>query len=131
MKKVFIRSFGCQMNVRDSEVVAGLLKKEGYEITDAKDNADMVIFNTCSVRQHAEDRVWSEIGTFNGRRRPLIGVIGCMARNYQEQIFKRAPQVDFAVGPSDIHKRIHSGPYGTAGKEHIIDKDDYFSLDIE
>ncbi|MFH1198916.1 MAG: tRNA (N6-isopentenyl adenosine(37)-C2)-methylthiotransferase MiaB [Candidatus Omnitrophota bacterium] len=97
------------MNVRDSEVVVGLLKGAGYKITDDHKAADIVIFNTCSVRQHAEDKVWSEIGRFkkspvSGLRSPLIGVIGCMAQNYKEAIFERAPDVDFVVGPTDIDK---------------------------
>ncbi|MDP2938123.1 MAG: tRNA (N6-isopentenyl adenosine(37)-C2)-methylthiotransferase MiaB [Candidatus Omnitrophota bacterium] len=109
--KVFIRTFGCQMNVRDSEVISGLLGKEGYKIIDELDKADIILFNTCSVRQHAEDKVWSEIGRFKRIKGqspsgtvPLIGVIGCMAQNYKEKIFERAPNVNFAVGPQDLHK---------------------------
>ncbi len=113
--KVFIRTFGCQMNVRDSEVVAGILQKAGYGLAQELEQADIIIFNTCSVRQHAEDKVWSEIGriskhySLNAKRstkksKPLIGVIGCMAQNYQDQIFERSPEVDFVVGPTDIDK---------------------------
>ncbi len=117
MRKVYIRTFGCQMNVRDSEVICGLLRTMNYELTTNPDNADVVIFNTCSVRQHAEDKVWSEIGRYKKGQSlknnpasdlsgtvPIIGLIGCMAQNYKEKIFERAPQVDFIVGPSDIHK---------------------------
>jgi len=115
MKKVFIKTFGCQMNVRDSEVIAGLLIKEGYCLADSPEKADIVLFNTCSVRQHAEDKVWSEIGRYknkgpslslgtNHARKKTIGVIGCMAQSYKEKIFERAPLVDFVVGPSDIHQ---------------------------
>jgi len=114
-KKVFIKNFGCQMNVRDSEVVSGLLQKQGYKIAKGPEKADILIINTCSVRQHAEDKVWSEIGrykkegasrlrTANRAKNKIIGLIGCMAQNYQESIFERSAQVDFAVGPSDINK---------------------------
>ena len=123
-KKVFIRTFGCQMNVRDSEVICGLLRVRGYELIAEPKQAEVIILNTCSVRQHAEDKVWSEIGRFGkdktqGRLAfkkyfkdvprkadmfPIIGVVGCMAQNYQEKVFERAPQVDFVVGPSDIYK---------------------------
>ncbi|MCM8795234.1 MAG: tRNA (N6-isopentenyl adenosine(37)-C2)-methylthiotransferase MiaB [Candidatus Omnitrophica bacterium] len=108
-KKVFIQTFGCQMNVRDTEVICGLLEKAGYQMTEELNHADIILFNTCSVRQHAEDKVWSQLGEirkkFSCRKRiPLLGVIGCMAQNYKEEIFKRAPNVDFVVGPSDIHK---------------------------
>ncbi|MFA5363169.1 MAG: MiaB/RimO family radical SAM methylthiotransferase, partial [Candidatus Omnitrophota bacterium] len=115
-KKVFIRTLGCQMNVRDAEVIGGLLKKEGFKIVESSDTADVVILVTCSVRQHAEDKVWSEVGRIakfwsrgkkgNAKRgtRPVIGVVGCMAQNYKEAIFERAPEVDFVAGPSDIDK---------------------------
>ena len=104
-RSVYIATYGCQMNVRDSEVIAGILQKSGYKIIDSADSADIVIFNTCSVRQHAEDRVWSELGTFKEKAaRPLVGIAGCMAQNYKEKIFERSPAVDFVVGPSDIDK---------------------------
>lgn len=99
------------MNVRDSEVICGLLKSEGYKLTANHKDADIVILNTCSVRQHAEDKVWSEVGRFKKKSQshkvtklPVIGIVGCMAQNYKEAIFDRAPNVDFVVGPSDIHK---------------------------
>lgn len=102
MKKVFIKTLGCQMNVRDSEVICGLLRAKGYELKTEPEESDIIIFNTCSVRQHAEDKVWSEIGRFkNGK---IIGLVGCMAKNYQDKVFERAPNVDFVVGPSDIDK---------------------------
>jgi len=114
-KKVYLKYWGCQMNVRDSEVICGFLKKEGYKFTDEPKDADVILFNTCSVRQHAEDKVWSEIGRYKARgpslslrtnhaRKKIIGVIGCMAQEYKDEIFRRAPQVDFVVGPSDIAK---------------------------
>ena len=111
--RVLLRTFGCQMNVRDSEVICGLLKKEGYKLTDESREADIVLFNTCSVRQHAEDKVWSEIGRITKQPKrgqssagavPLVGLVGCMAQNYKEKIFQRSPQVDFVVGPLDIEK---------------------------
>jgi tRNA-2-methylthio-N6-dimethylallyladenosine synthase len=112
-KKIYIRTFGCQMNDRDSEVIAGLLTKAGYKLVDDEQAADVVIFNTCSVRQHAEDKVWSEVGKLAKQAKrgqfplgtvPIIGLAGCMAQNYKEKIFKRAPAVDFVAGPSDIAK---------------------------
>lgn len=105
------------MNVRDSEVIAGLLIKQGYQIAADETDADILIYNTCSVRQHAEDKVWSGLGRYKKlsvvsrqlsdkklRTKPIIGIVGCMAQNYKEKIFERAPQVDFVVGPSDIGK---------------------------
>jgi tRNA-2-methylthio-N6-dimethylallyladenosine synthase len=97
------------MNVRDSEVICGLLQKEGYRIIQDSRKAGIIILNTCSVRQHAEDKVWSEMGRFKKGQShagtvPIIGVVGCMAQNYKEKIFERAPNVSFVVGPSDIYK---------------------------
>jgi len=90
------------MNVRDSEVISGLLLKQGFKLAEKPDDAEVIILNTCSVRQHAEDVVWSELGVHkNGK---IIGLVGCMAQNYKEQIFQRAPNVDFVAGPSDIAK---------------------------
>ena len=112
-KKVFIRTFGCQMNVRDSEVLCGLLSQKGFSLIKEPEEADIIIFNTCSVRQHAEDRVFSLVGEYKKRRNkgkacskkaPIVGVIGCMAKNYQESIFDKSPDVDFVVGPGDIAK---------------------------
>lgn len=105
------------MNVRDSEVLCGLLNQAGFSLSDRPEKADIIIFNTCSVREHAEERVFSLIGEYKKKKNlgdsprktgtvpnVVIGVIGCMAKNYQEKIFDRAPDVDFAVGPSDIAK---------------------------
>jgi tRNA-2-methylthio-N6-dimethylallyladenosine synthase len=97
-----IKTYGCQMNMRDSEVICGLLLKAGYKITDDPAKADIIILNTCSVRQHAEDKVWSEAGRFKSGK--IIGVVGCMARNYEQRIFERSPNVSFVVGPADIAK---------------------------
>jgi tRNA-2-methylthio-N6-dimethylallyladenosine synthase len=117
--KVYLRTFGCQMNVRDSEVICGILKEEGYELTGDAQDANVILFNTCSVRQHAEDKVWSEVGRISkvkgqspkrnkqsnlSGRVPIIGIVGCMAQAHKEKIFERAPEVDFVVGPQDLHK---------------------------
>jgi len=90
------------MNVRDSEVISGLLRKAGFRISDDGAKADIVIFNTCSVRQHAEDRVWSLIGSYKGSK--IIGLVGCMAQNYKERAFERDANISFVVGPQDIGK---------------------------
>jgi tRNA-2-methylthio-N6-dimethylallyladenosine synthase len=104
-KKVFLRSFGCQMNVRDSEVVKGLLAVEGYYLVEEVEGADVVLFNTCSVREHAEQRVWSAVGLLSRKKnRPLIGIIGCMAQNYKEGVYEHAPAVDIVCGPSEIDR---------------------------
>ena len=100
--KVYLKSFGCQMNMRDSEVICGLLKNAGYKVCASDKDADIIIFNTCSVRQHAEDRIWSLIGSYKGSK--IIGLVGCMAQNYKERAFQRDNSIGFVVGPQDIEK---------------------------
>jgi len=111
--KVFLKTYGCQMNERDSEALTGLLQEAGFIISDSPDDADVVLFNTCSVREHAEERIWSNLGQLkkkgpslslriNHANKKIIGVIGCMAQNYKDEIFKRAPIVDLVVGPNDL-----------------------------
>src|SRR5437016_6051377 len=96
-KKVYIETVGCQMNVLDSELVIGALRKQGYELTDSTTDADVLLFNTCSVREHAEDKIYSSLGRVRHikRKNPdaVIGVLGCMAQKDQELIRKRAPHV--------------------------------------
>ncbi|MFH1440783.1 MAG: tRNA (N6-isopentenyl adenosine(37)-C2)-methylthiotransferase MiaB [Candidatus Omnitrophota bacterium] len=125
MPKVYIKTFGCQMNTRDAEVIAGILQQAGFGAADSAELADVVIFVTCSVRQHAEDKVWSEIGRICKRRtshtkikniagsrkagkdegrKTIIGLVGCMAQEHREKAFERSPDVDFVVGPQDIGK---------------------------
>src|SRR2546421_9460322 len=105
-KKLYIETVGCQMNVLDSELVVGRLRQEGYELTDDIDQADAILYNTCSVRQHAEDKIYSALGRIKRlkERKPgvTIGVLGCMAQKDQESIFRRAPHVDIVVGPGQL-----------------------------
>ncbi len=106
-KKVYIRTLGCQMNERDSELIAGMLMEKGYEIAVDPEKADIVLFNTCSVRQHAEDRVIGNIQKLSSRKKKdadlKIGVLGCMAQRHGEMLFKEYPQVDIVIGPSNIY----------------------------
>ncbi len=105
-KKLYIETVGCQMNVLDSELVAARLRSQGYELTSDIEAADAILYNTCSVRQHAEDKIYSALGRIKHlkRRKPEleIGVLGCMAQKDQEQILKRAPYVDIVVGPGQL-----------------------------
>src|SRR6478752_7372006 len=106
--KLYIETVGCQMNELDSELVVASLRKDGYELTASPHDADTILFNTCSVRQHAEDKVYSALGRLKNAKREhphkVIGVLGCMAQNHQGIIFKRAPYVDLIVGPGQLHQ---------------------------
>ena len=103
---VFMETFGCQMNVLDSEMMVGRLVKLGYRSVGTADEADVVLFNTCSVRQHAEDKVWSRLGQLvrwkRSRAGRVLGVVGCMAQREKDHIFDRAPHVDVVCGPAEI-----------------------------
>src|SRR5580692_3612495 len=87
-KKLYIETVGCQMNVLDSELVVGTLRRQGYELVHRPTDADLIFFNTCSVRQHAEDKIYSALGRLryhkNTRPDAIIGVLGCMAQKDQE-----------------------------------------------
>ena len=101
-KKLKLLTYGCQMNVADSERMAGLLKQIGYTLTDDADAADLILINTCCVRATAEDKVFGQIGRFKAlkRQKPalILGVAGCMAQKEGANLIKRAPHVDFVLG---------------------------------
>jgi tRNA-2-methylthio-N6-dimethylallyladenosine synthase len=105
-RKVYIETVGCQMNVLDSELVVAQLRRQGYELTDDIRQADTILYNTCSVRQHAEDKIYSALGRIKRlkERNPdlAIGVLGCMAQKDQNLVLKRAPHVDLVVGPGQL-----------------------------
>ncbi|MBD83801.1 MAG: tRNA (N6-isopentenyl adenosine(37)-C2)-methylthiotransferase MiaB [Acidiferrobacteraceae bacterium] len=105
-KKVFIKSYGCQMNVYDSARMGDVLAREGYIATDAPSNADLVILNTCHIREKAAEKVYSELGRLRSLKESgmLIAVAGCVAQAEGEEIMRRAPYVDFVVGPQNYHQ---------------------------
>jgi len=107
-KRLYIETVGCQMNMLDSELVVASLRHEGYELVATPDLADTILYNTCSVRQHAEDKIYSALGRIKDLKRQhpekIIGVLGCMAQKDQRRIIKRAPQVDLVVGPGQLHQ---------------------------
>ncbi len=104
--RVCIKTYGCQMNVYDSAIMAGLLLDKGYEITEDMNEADVVLLNTCSIRQKAEDKVYSQLGVLKKlkKERPslILGVGGCMAQREREKIFRRSPSVDLILGTHQI-----------------------------
>ncbi|WP_194711656.1 tRNA (N6-isopentenyl adenosine(37)-C2)-methylthiotransferase MiaB [Noviherbaspirillum soli] len=108
-KKVFIKTFGCQMNEYDSDKMADVLNAaDGYVKTDTPDDADIILFNTCSVREKAQEKVFSDLGRVRELKRAnpdlVIGVGGCVASQEGEAIIKRAPYVDLVFGPQTLHR---------------------------
>ena len=106
-KSVYLQTYGCQMNERDSEEVLGMLTAQGYAIADQPEAADVILLNTCSVREHAEERAYGKMGELSvlKKERPelVLGIIGCMAKLHQQAIFKRLPQVDIVAGPAELY----------------------------
>src|SRR6202167_2310781 len=111
-RKLFVRSFGCQMNVYDSQRMADTLAPEGYVETASADDADLIILNTCHIREKAAEKVYSELGRVRrlkeaagaDGRRVIIAVAGCVAQAEGEEILRRAPAVDLVVGPQSYHR---------------------------
>lgn len=107
MKKYYIKTFGCQMNVYDSQRIAAILKSLSYAEASSLRNADLVILNTCHIREKAAEKVFSDLGRIELVRQEraaegldtVIGVVGCVVQAEDDQIAKRAPYVDFAAGP--------------------------------
>jgi tRNA-2-methylthio-N6-dimethylallyladenosine synthase len=107
-KKLYIQTFGCQMNVQDAEKMAALLEPSGYETTDDPGRADLILVNTCSIREKAAQKIYSQLGRFRalkeGNPRLRIGVGGCLAQQWGERFFRRAPYVDLVFGTHQIHR---------------------------
>jgi tRNA-2-methylthio-N6-dimethylallyladenosine synthase len=107
-KKLYIKTYGCQMNVYDSERMAELMGEQGYEATQTPDDADMILLNTCHIREKAAEKVYSELGRYKGLKAAKpdlkIGVTGCVAQAEGQEIMRRQPMVDLVVGPQSYHR---------------------------
>jgi tRNA-2-methylthio-N6-dimethylallyladenosine synthase len=102
-KKLYIETYGCQMNFADSEVVVSILNDSGYKLTDTINNAELILINTCSIRENAEQRVWGRLDFIKNlkKKKPeiVVGVIGCMAERLKEKLLETEKLVDIVVGP--------------------------------
>ena len=108
MNRVYLKTYGCQMNERDSEAVAAMLRNRGYAIVDAEASADIVLLNTCSVRDQAEQKAIGKAGYLAARRRKdpnfILGVMGCMAQNRGVELLDRLPDLDLLIGTQKFHQ---------------------------
>lgn len=136
-KKFFIETFGCQMNVHDSEKVAGVLLARGYRPAHDREEADVIFYNTCSIREKAAQKVFSHLGQVVKSRRknpPVIGVLGCVAQQEAERIFERAPQVSLVCGSAsyprlpELLERLEAGNRRVTGLS--LDTDECFETEI-
>ncbi|MEC7352915.1 MAG: MiaB/RimO family radical SAM methylthiotransferase [Planctomycetota bacterium] len=107
-RSVYLETFGCQMNELDSELVKGQLESLGYRLVDRDAGADVVLYNTCSVREQAENKAWSRIGVISNRKRAgeeiILGVLGCMAERDGHDLLRRHPEVDLMCGPGELDR---------------------------
>src|SRR5690348_5240411 len=126
--KFHIQTWGCQMNDHDGERLGGLLAAQGFEAVASSDEADVVLLNTCSIREKAVHKVYSELGRLRaekGKRPLLIGVTGCLAQQEQAALFKRAPQIDFVLGTMALKQLPSLVEQALAGKKRLIDTGEY------
>src|SRR5439155_12670776 len=127
-KRVYIETYGCQMNVADTEVVLSVLNKAGYTPTAKLEEADLAFMNTCAIRENAEDKVWKRLNHWRGirKRKPemVMGVLGCMAEHLRKDLLTSADNtIDLVVGPDEYRKlpqlidsTVSSGDQGIAVK---------------
>lgn len=108
MNRVYLKTYGCQMNERDSEAVAAMLRARGYSIVASEQEADVVLLNTCAVRDQAEQKAIGKTGYLAARKRKepnfLIGVMGCMAQNHGDDLLKKLPDLDLLIGTQKFHR---------------------------
>jgi len=133
-KKFYIETYGCQMNFADSEVVASILGESGFEKTDNINLADLILVNTCSIRDNAEQRVWGRLDLFRSikRKRPslIIGVLGCMAERLKEQLLESDKKVDLVVGPDayrDLPSLVNAAGEGHKGVNVLLSREETYA----
>lgn len=126
MKKVYLETYGCQMNVSDSERVATQLAAKGYEITTDEDAADVVLINTCSVREKAEQKLYGRVGRIRKARgdSQMIGVLGCVAQLEGETLFSKSPGVDFVIGTKAVGRVAEAIEKVSRGVDGYVDLED-------
>lgn len=122
MKRVYLETYGCQMNVADSELMLGVLGRAGYLPTDQPEGADVLLVNTCAVRDHAEQRVIGRMGELQRHKRPgtVLGVVGCMAQRLGPVLLERVPKVDLVVGP-DAYRNLPELIRHAGGGDRVSD----------
>src|SRR5262245_25624884 len=131
----FLETFGCQMNDHDSEKVAGVLLERGYRQVETPESAGLILYNTCSIREKAAQKVFSRLGEYREKgAEKIIGVLGCVAQQEGEDIFKRAPSVSLVCGSASYRKlpeliaQLESGNARVTGLD--LDTDETFETEV-
>ena len=132
-KKFYIETYGCQMNVADSEVVSSIMAESGYGRTEKMGEADLILVNTCSIRENAEQRVWGRLDVFkqikNQNPEVKVGVIGCMAERLKEKLIEKEKSVDLVIGPDAyraLPKLIETVDSGQKGINTLLSKEETY-----
>lgn len=133
LKKFYVKTYGCQMNELDSEIMVGLLENRGLIRSHDENDADLLIFNTCSIRDLAERKVMGKIGLLGRtqQRKALIGVTGCMANAKKESLFQKLPHIDFVLGTNNIHELNYVLDEVLATGKQSVRTDDHFQYELD
>ena len=133
-RKLYIETYGCQMNVGDSEIVVSIMQQEGFRYTERLEEADIVLINTCSIRDNAEQRIWGRLSEMRRMRKHkpslIIGIIGCMAERLKEELTKGGTGVDIVAGPDayrDLPRLVREVDNGAAGVNVELSKEETYA----
>ncbi|MBO7185412.1 MAG: tRNA (N6-isopentenyl adenosine(37)-C2)-methylthiotransferase MiaB [Alistipes sp.] len=133
-RKLYIETYGCQMNVGDTEIVVSIMQQEGYRYTDVLEEADVVLINTCSIRDNAEQRIWGRLSEMRRIRKQkpslIIGIIGCMAERLKEDLTKGGTGVDIVAGPDayrDLPRLVREVDNGSTGVNVELSKEETYA----
>ena len=133
-RRLFVETYGCQMNVGDTEIVVSIMQKEGYIYTDNINEADVILINTCSIRDNAEQRIWGRLTEMRRLRKKkpslLIGIIGCMAERLKEQLTVGDLAVDIVAGPDtyrDLPNLVREAESGGKGVNTILSQEETYA----
>ena len=133
-RKLYIETYGCQMNVGDSEIVVSIMQQEGYRYTEVLEEADVVLINTCSIRDNAEQRLWGRLSEMRRMRKQkpslIIGIIGCMAERLKEELTKGGTGVDIVAGPDayrDLPRLVREVDNGSTGVNVELSKEETYA----
>lgn len=133
-RKLFVETYGCQMNVGDTEIVVSILQQEGYRYTEQIEEADVILINTCSVRDNAEQRIWGRLSEMRRYRKAKptlkIGIIGCMAERLKEQLTQGRDAVDIVAGPDsyrDLPRLLHEAESGGHGINTLLSEEETYA----
>ncbi|MBR1995505.1 MAG: radical SAM protein, partial [Alistipes sp.] len=133
-RKLFIETYGCQMNVGDTEIIISILQEHGYRYTEIQQEADVILINTCSVRDNAEQRIWGRLSEMRRlkKQKPtlLVGIVGCMAERLKEALLEGGTGVDLVAGPDtyrDLPQLLKAAEAGTKGANVLLSTEETYA----